>query len=77
MLVRRSLFVFLVLGLVAVSAIFLVPRSWLPATLKDLAYRYIGETSYRELPESRGINPVPVEPGVLDRMFHQYSDRPL
>ncbi len=47
MLVRRVLFVFLLFGLVAVSAIFVVPRSWLPATLKNLVYRYIGAPSSR------------------------------
>ena len=67
MLVRRLLFVFLLLGLVAVSAIFLVPRSWLPAPLKNLVYRYIGETAYREPPESRHIDPVLVEPFCLDK----------
>ena len=67
MLVRRLFFVFLLLGLVAGSAIFLVPRSWLPTTLKNLAYLYLGETSHREPPESRQIDPVVVEPFCLDR----------
>ncbi len=67
MLVRRLLFVLLLAGLVAVSAIFVVPRSWLPATLKNPIYRYIGETSYQDPPESRQIDPVLVEPFCLDR----------
>ncbi len=62
-----SLFVFLLFGLVAVSAIFVVPRSWLPTTLKNLVYRYIGETAYRDPPDSRHIDPVLVEPFCLDR----------
>ena len=63
----RGLLFFLLLGVLAIGTLFLVPRTWLPRPIQDLAYQYIGEESYREPPPSRQISPVSVEPFCLDR----------
>lgn len=64
---RTSLLSCLVGTVFALAALFAVPRAWLPASVRDVAYQVLGEEAYRAPPASRRPETDTAEPFCIDK----------